>query len=62
MYIGSAHGEGFSARRSPLGARVHRASAVAVGRLPNRLDNEKGSTCGVCRVESYYEYDMYNII
>lgn len=61
MYIGNAHGDCFGARRSPRGARVHRTSAVAVGCLPNRkrLAITKGSTCGV---ESYYEYDMYNII
>jgi hypothetical protein len=60
MYIGNAHGDCFGARRSPRGARVHRTSAVAVGCLPRTTsDNAKGSTCGV---ESYYEYDMYNII
>ena len=59
MYIGNAHGECFGARRSPRGARVHRASAVAVAVVCQTLDNERQHACGV---ESYYEYDMYNII
>jgi len=63
MYIGNAHGDCFGARRSPRGARVHRASAVAVAVLVcQTLDNERQHVRRVCRVESYYEYDMYNII
>jgi len=61
MYIGNAHGECFGARRSPRGARVHRASAVAVGVavVCQTPDNERQHAGGV---ESYYEYVMYNII
>jgi hypothetical protein len=59
MYIGNAHGDCFGARRSPRGARVHRTSPSRSVVCQTTSDNAKGSTCGV---ESYYEYDMYNII